>query len=430
MRKIPLQILCFNSSSLENLNQLENTGIAFQNIIKQNTSTIITCGSFSFSYKQLIDLAYKSDSLPRKQIEHLLQNIIDHHVRTLKELTLKEDDLLFSSLEKIQIIASKILALLYGISFIKEISDRTITLLDTYGSELAAILIQANIYYTSDVKVKKVDFEEAKRKRNSKLSHFIIPLPSKHHSKDHFVTDLGIAQKARIIHIWSQEGGVMSANPRIVPSAFPIQALDYATASEIGYLGGKILHPTAIQQLKEKKIPILLYSIDAPTTVASTITEITKDNQQPQVFTITERDKVSILTIKSTKMFDTHGYLENIFEVFSSFGIPVETLGTSEISVTLTFPTKNSSNEFLKEISKFGEIESISYQSIASIIGSGFGSNTDILGKIFSSIQGHTIHMISMGLSGSSLNLVFDTKYKREIIPKIYEVLLENIDND
>src|SRR5436305_10264442 len=66
------------------------------------------------------------------------------------------------------------------------------------------------------------------------------------------------------IEIWKDVGGFMSADPKIVPEAFPLSALSYDEAAELSYFGAKALHPRSVQPAQACGASIVLKNITRP----------------------------------------------------------------------------------------------------------------------------------------------------------------------
>src|SRR4029079_9887704 len=83
---------------------------------------------------------------------------------------------------------------------------------------------------------------------------------------------LGAAVDASVIEIWTDVDGVLSADPRVVPSAFVLPQMTYEEAMELSYFGAKVLHSAAIAPAVAKGIPLLIknsWNPSAPGTVIS-----------------------------------------------------------------------------------------------------------------------------------------------------------------
>ena len=51
---------------------------------------------------------------------------------------------------------------------------------------------------------------------------------------------------AGAIEIWTDVNGIMTTDPRIVPSALRVKAISFEEAAELAYFGAKVLHPATI----------------------------------------------------------------------------------------------------------------------------------------------------------------------------------------
>ena len=60
---------------------------------------------------------------------------------------------------------------------------------------------------------------------------------------DFTATIVGRAVSAEEVEIWTDVSGVLTADPRMVPDARPVERLTYAEASELAYYGAKVIHP-------------------------------------------------------------------------------------------------------------------------------------------------------------------------------------------
>ena len=61
---------------------------------------------------------------------------------------------------------------------------------------------------------------------------------------------------AKVLEIWTDVNGFMTADPRMVPAAKTIHEMDYGEAAELAYFGAKVLHPRTIEPVRRKNIPV------------------------------------------------------------------------------------------------------------------------------------------------------------------------------
>jgi aspartokinase/homoserine dehydrogenase 1 len=64
------------------------------------------------------------------------------------------------------------------------------------------------------------------------------------------------ALAADLLEIWTDVEGIFSADPRLVPEAFPLPAVSFDEAMELAHFGAKVLHPKTIAPVREQGIPI------------------------------------------------------------------------------------------------------------------------------------------------------------------------------
>lgn len=69
---------------------------------------------------------------------------------------------------------------------------------------------------------------------------------------------LGWALDAERVEIWSDVDGVMTADPRLVPTAQTLPRLTYAQATELARGGAKVLHPRTLEPLAGAGIPVFV----------------------------------------------------------------------------------------------------------------------------------------------------------------------------
>src|SRR3989449_4605810 len=81
---------------------------------------------------------------------------------------------------------------------------------------------------------------------------------------DYSAAIAGAALNAEEIQIWTDVDGMMTADPRIVPEARPIDVISFDEASELAYFGAKVLHPRTILPAVRKNIPVRVLNSRRP----------------------------------------------------------------------------------------------------------------------------------------------------------------------
>ena len=86
---------------------------------------------------------------------------------------------------------------------------------------------------------------------------------------DYTAAIVGAAMTAQEIQIWTDVDGMMTADPRIVPTAYKVKEISFAEASELAYFGAKVLHPLTLAPAIEKNIPVYILNSRKPAGVGT-----------------------------------------------------------------------------------------------------------------------------------------------------------------
>jgi len=129
---------------------------------------------------------------------------------------------------------------------------------------------------------------------------------------------LGAALRADKIILWKDVDGVLSADPKIVPSAKTVPFISYAEAEE----SGKIIHDKAIQYVKMFKTPAEVAAISDP--AKKTLVGPAKDKKEGPKIVSFKKD-LSLLIITDEKM-NQRGYLAHVTGLLASRKVNLDTI--------------------------------------------------------------------------------------------------------
>jgi len=89
---------------------------------------------------------------------------------------------------------------------------------------------------------------------------------------DYSATILGAALGADEVIIWTDVDGLLTADPRLVPSACTISEISYHEAAELAYFGAKVLHPKTLRPVMQQGIPLRIRNTFEPDNPGTKIT--------------------------------------------------------------------------------------------------------------------------------------------------------------
>ena len=148
---------------------------------------------------------------------------------------------------------------------------------------------------------------------------------------DYTASIVGAAIGAEEIQIWTDVDGVMTSDPRIVKGAMSIESVSYSEASELAFMGAKVLHPKTILPAIEKGIPVRVLNTFNPSHRGTTIVRDIKTRSR--LASIACKRRVCVINISTPEMFLAHGFLRRVFEIFDNLGFSVDMVSTSEVNV-------------------------------------------------------------------------------------------------
>jgi aspartate kinase len=241
---------------------------------------------------------------------------------------------------------------------------------------------------------------------------------------DYSAAIVGAALDAREIQIWTDVSGVLTADPRIVPTARTIPVLSYREAAELAYFGAKVLHPKTIQPAIDKCIPVRVCNSRRPEEPGTLI--VTESEAAPQtVKAIAHKNGITTVQVTSARMLGAYGFLRALFEVFDRHRTPVDVVTTSEVSVSLSLDETSALPEIVRELEELGRVEVEGRRAIISVIGEGLLNTPGIAARVFSTISDINVAMISVGASSVNLTFMVDQVYAGEAIRRLHRGCFE-----
>lgn len=206
------------------------------------------------------------------------------------------------------------------------------------------------------------------------------------------------------LQIWTDVEGVLTADPRIVDEPQPIAHLSPDEAAELAAFGARVLHPSTIQPVVDKGIPVTVRHTMRP---KGAFTRIDRENTEnaPGIAALASRGPITVLTMTSRRMLDASGYLARLFEVFGELDIPVDLVTTAEVSVACTVEADAPIQRLIAALDGHAHVETTTDCAIVAAIGDGLQHTDRVLERACRALYPIKPQMVSYG--GNSRNLSF-----------------------
>lgn len=235
---------------------------------------------------------------------------------------------------------------------------------------------------------------------------------------DYTASIIGSAVGAELIEIWTDVNGIMTADPKIVKGAKSIDTISYEEASELAFLGAKVLHPNTITPAISKRIPVRILNTFNPSHAGTTVL---KSSKKKRVVSIACKKGIEMVDVHTPRMFMMHGFLKRVFGIFDSLGISVDMVSTSEADLSVTLDQSHDLYRLAEELGKFADVDIKKNRAKISIVGSGMAYRRRLLGRIFSTLNGIDIEMISSSASEINQSLVVREKDADIAVRRLHE---------
>jgi aspartate kinase len=242
-----------------------------------------------------------------------------------------------------------------------------------------------------------------------------IPTTLGRGASDYSATILARALNAEEVWIWTDVSGVMTADPRVVPSARTIARLSYSEVSEMAYFGAKVLHPQAIRPARQIGIPVRILNTFEPDHPGTLISKDSITSGQT-VKAIAAIKELSLITVEGSGMIGVPGVAARTFGAVARTGTSVLMISqsSSEQSICFVVPMREAAQvlatlekEMIRELER-RNIERIWSQDdivILAVVGAGMKGTPGISARIFGAMAQRHINVIAIAQGSSEYNI-------------------------
>ena len=455
-------VMKFGGSSVANAERIRNVADIVKTQLERHPVLVLSAmGDTTDHLLEAGNAAYQKGVVTMEQIEKL-------HLDTIKKLKLPSP-----CKQDVKALLDELKSLLSGISMIRELTPRTKDYLVSFGERLC-VRIAAAWFTAAGIKAQAFDAWDAGFISDSNYtSAELLPesrdaIPKKilplvvsgtlpvvtgflARDKNANITTLGrggsdltatmiaASCKAEEAQVWKDVDGILTADPRIVKNAKPVEIATYDEATELAYFGAQVLHPRSMQPCMASGTPVLVKNSYNPqaagTRIVSSLGNVQRgsgkaDPSLPKhtpIRAITSKRNVTLVDIVSSRMLGQYGFLAEVFSTFARHNISVDMVATSEVSVSLTLDAAHDLDLIKKELSRIAHVEVKTGKAIITIIGN-VRRSSEILARSFKTCEliGVTVQMVSQGASKVNISFIVDDCEAEEVIRAIHLLFFES----
>ena len=252
---------------------------------------------------------------------------------------------------------------------------------------------------------------------------------------DYTASILASALNASILEIWTDVDGFMTADPRVISSAYVIDRLSFTEAMELCNFGAKVIYPPTIYPVYHKNIPIRILNTFNPAAPGTYISkEKERGGSRAIIKGISSINDTCLITVQGLGMVGVIGVNYRIFKTLAKNGISVFMVSQASSENNTTFAVKNAdadlavqvlNEEFALERAQGDMNDTVAEKDLATvaIVGENMKRTPGIAGKLFGTLgrAGISVIACAQGASETNISFVIKLKYLRKALNSIHD---------
>ena len=250
---------------------------------------------------------------------------------------------------------------------------------------------------------------------------------------DYTAAIIAAALDAEVLEIWTDVDGFMTADPRVIKTAYTINELSYIEAMELCNFGAKVIYPPTIYPVCVKNIPIKVKNTFNPEHPGTLIKDHIENDQKP-IKGISSIKGTTLITVTGLSMVGVIGVNRRIFTTLANKGISVFMVSqaSSENSTSIGVRDEDAADavevlndEFAKEIETGAMFPMHAESGLATIaiVGENMKHSPGIAGKLFGTLgrSGISVIACAQGASETNISFVVDGKFLRKSLNVLHD---------
>ncbi len=461
-----MAVMKFGGTSVENAEAMQNVINIIKNELKHKTPLVVlsACAGMTNKLEKIAEAAADNCS---DEALHMADEISRHHL-TIVETLLKNEDTQAELKTLVNDYIDDLKTLINGVDIVGELTARSMDVFYSYGEMLSTQLLAAGLKEQGvktfwldarDVLITDDNFGKAQPLWDltlQRLQGMVLPeinsgnvvvtqgfIGSNRAGKtttlgrggsDYSASIFGALLQRTKIQIWTDVDGVLTCDPRLVPEAKRLKVITFNEAAELAYFGAKVLHPATIHPAVTENVPVYVKNSKRPEIEGTLITndpELLKGvSYDGLVKSIAYKTNQSIVSIKSSQMLGTFGFLADVFNIFAKHKTPVDMISTSEISLSLTINKTKHLQQIIHDLEHKAEVDVEHNAAIVCVVGDKLRSSPGVSGRIFSALKDVNIRMISQGASEINVGFVVSEKDLKQALNALHDAFFSGHYNE
>ncbi|GGA62609.1 aspartate kinase [Ornithinibacillus halotolerans] len=215
---------------------------------------------------------------------------------------------------------------------------------------------------------------------------------------------LGAALKAERIEIFTDVNGIMTADPRVVKDARPLDVVTYKEICNLAYQGAKVIHPRAVEIAMHGRIPIIVRSTyeESGGTLVTSTGQMGVDVSDRLVTGIAHLANISQIKVQ-TKEKEAYRFQSEVFKAMADVGISVDFINISPTGVIYTVPEVQTNRAIKILKSKGFNPNVVKDCTKVSVVGAGMTGVPGVASRIVQALTNQNIQILQSADSHTTI---------------------------
>ena len=454
-----MKVLKFGGTSVGSIESI----LSLKSIVESETQPVIVVVSALGGITDKLIAISQQALTGDEQYKEEFENIVKRHHHMVENI-IKDETAKKALLGTLNDLFDQLRSIYYGVFLIHDLSAKTQATIVSYGERLSSHIVGTLI--KNGKRMNSRDFiktinKQGKHTLDTKLTNQLVkdtfatidfnttvPVVPGFISRDrdtNETTNLGrggsdytasiiaAALDADVLEIWTDVNGFMTADPRVIKSAYTINELSYIEAMELCNFGAKVVYPPTIYPVCVKNIPIKVKNTFNPSDPGTIIKDKIENDRKP-IKGISSIKGTTLITVTGLSMVGVIGVNRRIFTALANNGISVFMVSqaSSENSTSIGVRDEDAdkavetlNEEFAKEI-KTGAMFPMHAESglaTIAIVGENMKHTPGIAGKLFGTLgrSGISVIACAQGASETNISFVVHSKYLRKSLNVLHD---------
>jgi len=458
-------VMKFGGTSVARGENIRHVANLVANYVKEGYAIVVVVSALEGVTDKLIEASEQTKKGNRDYIYEFKQKILEKHL-TATSKAIENKHIREEIEQMLKTTVDELEKVLTGIIYLGELTPKSKDYVLSFGERLSTSIVWGTLrdmglnaqYYTGKDAgiVTDSNFGEAnplmnvtkhqvREKIEPLLGKGIIPVITGYIAatqdgatttlgrggSDYTATILGAALNVDEVWIWTDVDGLMTSDPKIVPSAKMMPELSIQEATEMTIFGAKAMHPRALEPALEGNMPVRIRNAFNPENPGTLIVKEQKIKPRDVVKAITLVRDVALVNVSGAGMVGTPGTAAKVFDVLGRDNINILMISQSVSEANISLIIQRSLLEravSTLEIALLGrglirEVTAEDDVCVVAVVGTGMKGTPGVASRIFAAIarRGINIRMIAQGSSELNISFVVKEKDGEEAVRAIHE---------